>query len=266
MYALNYHCPKTLAEAKSLLAASGDGQVLAGGQTLIPTLKQRLAQPDDLIDISRLEELRFIRQEGDTLHIGAGMTHAEIMQAAEVQQACPALAELAGGIGDPHVRHKGTLGGSLANNDPAADYPAACLALDAVLTTSSREIKAEDFFTGLFSTALEDGEIILSVAFPRAQDAAYAKFPQPASRYALTGVFAVRAADGKAKLAVTGAGNDGVFRFRAGEEKLSSRWHPDALNGVLPDETMMAADIHAGQAYRAQLVNVMARQAIAKMG
>lgn len=261
MHQFSYHRPDDPKAAVSLLEASEEGRFLAGGQTLIPALKQRLASVSDLVDISRIAGLKTIRRDGDMLEIGACVTHAEVMQSADVAAHCPALSHLAGLIGDPHVRHKGTIGGSIANHDPAADYPAACLALGAAIVTNKREIAADDFFTGLFETALEEGELILCVRFPNPKKAGYAKFPQPASRYALVGVFVAETANG-VRLGITGAGNDGAFRFSEGEAALASNWQASALDGIKPDEADMAADMHGDAAYRAHLVNVMARRAV----
>ena len=261
MYSTTYHKASSAAEAASVLAGAEDGQLLAGGQTLIPTMKARLAAPSDLIDISAASDMRGIEVAGGHATIGAAMTHAEVAESAALRDACPAIADLAGGIGDPAVRHRGTLGGSVANNDPAADYPAAMLALDAVITTTEREIAADDFFTGMFDTALNEGEIITSVRFPLPKAAAYAKFPNPASRYAMCGVFVARF-ENAVRLSVTGAGADGVFRATEMEEALGANFSPDALHGLSVDPEAMLSDLHGDGAYRANLVGVLARRAV----
>ncbi len=262
MQAFDYRRAATLEEAEALLSGAGEAALLAGGQTLIPALKQCLAAPDMLIDIGRLAELRFIREEGGALVIGAATSHAEVAASEPVKRFCPALAELAGHIGDPQVRNRGTIGGATANNDPAADYPAACLALNARITTNRREIAADDFFTGLFETALEENEIIVRIAFPPAEQAAYVKFPQAASRYALTGVFAARR-EGEARVAVTGAGANGVFRWKEAEQALSRRFAPEALDGLAAGTEGLSGDLHADPAYRAHLIGVLTRRAVA---
>jgi carbon-monoxide dehydrogenase medium subunit len=265
MHETRYHRPKSLAEAAKMFSDAADGRYLSGGQTLIPTMKQRLAAPSDLIDLSRLAELKGISVDGGTLAIGAATTHSEVASSEEVKKAIPALAKLAGLIGDPAVRHKGTIGGSLANDDPAADYPAAVLGLGATIHTSKRAIAADDFFKGLFATALADGEIITKVAFPIASKAAYEKFPNPASRYALTGVFvAMTKADG-IRVAVTGAGAKGVFRAGDIERALSTKFAPDAIDGITVDPSSLLSDMHGSAAYRANLVKVMAERAVASI-
>jgi carbon-monoxide dehydrogenase medium subunit len=264
MYETRYHRPQSLAEAAKLFA--GDARFISGGQTLLPAMKQRLAAPTDLIDVSRLAELRGIAASGGGVSIGAAMTHEEVARSETVRQAIPALAALAGTIGDPAVRHMGTLGGSLAANDPAADYPAAVLALDATIHTDRRAIPAESFFAGLFTTALEDGEIVVRVDFPAPERAVYEKFRNPASRYAMAGVFVARLKDGAVRVAVTGAGNDGVFRAMAIEEALTRSWTPAALDGIAIDPAGMLSDIHGSAAYRANLVKVMAKRAVAAAG
>ena len=229
MYETHYHRATDIADATSLFSSASDARYLAGGQTLIPTMKQRLAAPTDLIDINRLADLKGISTSEDVVAIGATVTHAEVEAAESVMNAIPALAVLAGKIGDPAVRHRGTIGGSLANNDPAADYPAAVLALDATIHTNQRAIAADDFFKGLFATNLEDAEIITKVDFSVPAKAAYMKFPNPASRYAMAGVFVARMKDGAIRLAVTGAGQKGVFRSTAMEDALSASWAPEAV-------------------------------------
>jgi aerobic carbon-monoxide dehydrogenase medium subunit len=261
MYNFNYHRPKDLKSAASLLEANQDAKLLAGGMTLIPTLKQRLASPTDVVDLGSVEGLSTIERKGKNVLIAAMVTHAEVAASAVVRRAIPSLADLAGGIGDPAVRHRGTIGGSVANNDPAADYPAACLALGASIFTNKREIAADDFFTGLFETALEPGEIITSVCFPVPVKAAYKKFPNPASRYALAGVFvAKRAKD--VRVAVTGAGQGGVFRVPAMERALDKKFVAKSLDAVKVSEDNLVSDLHAQADYRAHLIGVMARRAV----
>ena len=264
MYNFAYHRPRTLAEATQLLAANEDAKLLAGGQTFIPTLKQRLAQPSDLVDLSAIAELRGIREEGGGLTIGAMTPHAEVAGSDLVRRVVPALADLAETIGDPQVRNLGTLGGSISNNDPAADYPAGLVALGATVRTSKREIAAEDFFTGMFETALAEDEIVTAVHFPKPEKAAYAKFPNPASRYAIVGVFVARTADG-VRVAVTGAGPC-VFRARELENALSADFAPEAVEGVSVSADGLNEDIHASAEYRAHLIKAMAKRAVAAAG
>jgi len=266
MYETHYHRPRDLAEAESLFAAAAEGRYLAGGMTLLPTMKQRLAAPSDLVDLGRLSELKDIAVTADTITIGAGVTHAEVADAAEIRAALPALSALAGQIGDPHVRHRGTIGGSLANDDPAADYPAAVLALGATIRTTRRDLAAADFFQGLFTTALDEGEILVSVSFPVPARAAYAKFPNPASRYAMAGVFVARMKDGDVRVGVTGAGQEGVYRDTAFEAALAADFSPAALDPLEVDPAGMLADLHGSAAYRANLVKVMAKRAVAAAG
>ncbi|MDR6265382.1 xanthine dehydrogenase family protein subunit M [Roseobacter sp. N2S] len=261
MYETTYYRASSVSDATSKLAGTEDGKFLAGGQTLVPTMKQRLAAPSDLIDVSGIEALRSISVDGDVVTVGASCTHAQVAGSGDVATAIPALAALAGGIGDPAVRARGTIGGSIANNDPAADYPAACLGLGATIVTDSREIPADDFFVGMFETALEEGEMITAVKFPKAAKAGYAKFPNPASRYAMVGVLAAQAADG-VRVAVTGAGNDGVFRHAALETALGADWSAAATEGVTTDAGDMLADIHGSAEYRAHLVAVIAGRAV----
>jgi carbon-monoxide dehydrogenase medium subunit len=260
-YAFNYHRPKSLADAQVLLKQSSDAKLLAGGQTLIATMKMRLANPSDLIDISGLKELAYIRTGGGAVTIGAATTHADVAESPEIKRALPALAELAELIGDPAVRHKGTIGGSIANNDPAADYPAAALALNAVIKTTQRSIPADEFFTGMFSTALKDGEIVTEISFPLAERAAYAKFRNPASRYAMVGVFVVKNGAG-VRVAVTGAGPC-VFRQTEMETALTRNFSPEAIAAIKVDASDLNSDIHGSAEYRAHLVSVMAKRAVA---
>jgi carbon-monoxide dehydrogenase medium subunit len=235
--------------------------LLAGGMTLIPTLKQRLASPDQLIDLSGIGDLAGISVSGDTVSIGAMTTHGEVAASKDVAGAIPALAALAEMIGDPAVRNRGTIGGSIANNDPAADYPAAVVGLGATVKTNKREIAGDDFFTGLFETALGEGEIVTSVSFPVPEKAGYSKFPNPASRYAIVGVFAAKTGGG-ARVAVTGAGPC-VFRVGDMESALDGNWSPDAVAGVSVSASGLNEDIHASAEYRAHLVTVMAKRAVA---
>ena len=261
MYAFNYHRPDTVEAAAAALAAAEDGRVLAGGQTLIPTLKQRLASPSDVVDLGSVPGLGGVRREGDAIVVGAMTRHAEVAASAEVRAAIPALASLADGIGDPQVRNCGTLGGSIANADPAADYPAAVVGLGATVRTDRRTISGDDFFTGLFETALDEGEIVVSVSFPVPRRAAYAKFPNPASRYAIVGVM-VAETGGGVRVAVTGAG-DSVFRVSAMEAALADSFSADAIRDVAISQGALNEDIHASAEYRAHLVGVMARRAVA---
>jgi aerobic carbon-monoxide dehydrogenase medium subunit len=260
-YQFEYARAKSVSDAQAMLAKNPDAKLLAGGQTLIPTMKMRLANPPTLIDISKLSELSCIRVVGDTLAIGAATTHGAVAASPDVRRLIPALAHLAGEIGDPAVRAMGTIGGSLANNDPAADYPAAALALNATIKTTKREIKADDFFTGMFSTSLEDGEIITEVSFAKPQRAGYEKSPNPASRYPMAGVFVAQTKDG-VRVAVTGAG-PGVFRVEAMETALAKSFTPDAVANIAVAADNLNSDIHATAEYRAHLVTVMAKRAVA---
>jgi carbon-monoxide dehydrogenase medium subunit len=261
MYDFNYHRPGSLADVAKALAGSPDSKLLAGGMTLLPTLKQRLASPSDLIDLAGIAELKGIKADGSGVTIGAMTTHDEVAHSAEVRKAIPALAALAEGIGDPQVRNRGTIGGSISNNDPAADYPAALVGLDATVHTSKRKIKADEFFTGMFETALEDGEIVTAVSFPKPEKAGYAKFPNPASRYAMVGVLVARTG-GAVRVAVTGAGPV-VFRHKDMEKALAGNFSADAIKDVKTDSKGLNSDMHGSAAYRAHLVGVMARRAVA---
>jgi aerobic carbon-monoxide dehydrogenase medium subunit len=265
MYEFAYHRPATLSAALAQLSADPDSKLLAGGQTLLPTMKQRLASPSALIDLAKIAELGGVSREGDIIVVGAMTRHADVAANAAVQQAIPALAALAAHIGDPQVRHRGTLGGSLANNDPAADYPAAVLALNATVVTNKREIAADAFFKGLFETALAADEIITKVRFPIPEKAAYEKFRNPASRYAMVGVFVAKTAGG-VRVAVTGAGASGVFRIAAMESALASNFAPAAIAGVKASAGGLNTDIHADAAYRAHLIGVLAKRAVAAAG
>lgn len=266
MYATNYHRASSTDEAVALFGKSDNAKFVSGGQTLIPTMKQRLADPGDLIDLRHIDAMKGITVDGDQITIGAGTTHAEVASSKELRAVCPAICDLAGHIGDPAVRHMGTIGGSIANNDPAADYPSAMMALNAQIMTTKRTIDADDFFTGMFETALEEDEIITAVSFPAPSKAAYMKYPNPASRYAMAGVFVAQSKDGTARVGVTGAGSDGVFRHEDMEAKLSSDWSADAISGCDVDESAMLSDIHGDSAYRANLVKVMAKRAVTAAG
>ena len=261
MYAFNYHRPDTLEAAAAALAAAADGKVLAGGQSLIPTLKQRLASHSDVVDLGAIASLRAIRRDGDAIVVGAMARHADVASSSVIQGTIPALAALADGIGDPQVRNCGTLGGSIAHADPAADYPAAVVGLGATVRTNRRTIAGDDFFTGLFETALAEGEIVVSVSFPIPRRAAYAKFPNPASRYAVVGVMVAETAGG-VRVTVTGAG-DSVYRVGAMESALGGDFSADAINGIAVSQDALNEDIHASAEYRAHLVGVMARRAVA---
>lgn len=262
MYETTYHRAASVADAVAKLGAVEDGKLLSGGQTLLPTMKQRLAAPSDVIDIARIAELEGISETPAGLRIGAATTHAEVAASETVRRLLPGLAGLAAHIGDPHVRHRGTIGGSVANNDPAADYPSAVLALGATVHTDRRDIAADDFFTGMFETALEEGEMITAITFPVADKSAYAKYPNPASRYAMAGVFVARTG-GAVRVAVTGAGQSGVFRHDGLEQALAASFTPDAAAGVTTDPDGLLSDLHGSAEYRANLIAVMAKRAVA---
>lgn len=264
MYEVEYQQAKSVADAAALIARTG-GKALAGGQSLIAAMKLRLAQPGTLVDLSRIAELQGIRKDGDALVIGAMTRHADVAASAEVRRAILALASLAEGIGDRQVRNMGTLGGALANNDPAADWPAAVLALNATVVTNKRRLAAGDFFQGMYETALAADEIITAVSFPSPRKAAYAKFPNPASRFALVGVFVAQLADGSVRVAVTGAAS-AVFRATGIEAALAKSFTADAAKAVKVDASGLNADLHASAAYRAHLVSVMASRAVAACG
>jgi carbon-monoxide dehydrogenase medium subunit len=263
MYDFAYQKPTSVADAVKLLG-DPEAKALAGGQTLIPVLKQRLNKPSVVVDLSRLG-LAGITVAGGTVTIGAMTPHAAVATSAEIAKAIPALAKLAGEIGDPAVRHRGTIGGSLANNDPTADYPAAVLALGATVKTNKREIAADDYFQGMFTTALQPGEIITAVVFPVPEKAGYEKFRNPASRYAMVGVFVAKGPKG-VRVTVTGAGQNGVFRQTAFEQALAKSWSADALKGIAVSADGLNADIHGSAEYRAHLVGVIARRAVAAAG
>ena len=263
MYAFTYHRPTTVRQAANLLAKHEDAKLLAGGHTLIPTMKLRLASPSQLVDLSQIDGLSGIELKGRTIIIGAMTRHSEVAASPVVKENLPALAYLAGVIGDPAVRHRGTIGGSVANNDPTADYPAGCLGLGATIITSKRRIRADEFFKGMFETALEPDEIIVRISFPVVQKAAYEKFRNQASRYALVGVF-VSKRSSEIRVAVTGAGGNGVFRVPQFEEALKKRFSPKSLEGLTVSPDGLNGDIHGSAEYRAHLVGVIARRAVAK--
>jgi carbon-monoxide dehydrogenase medium subunit len=264
MYDFNYQRTQSVADAAKAIAGKEDAKLLAGGMTLIPTLKQRLAKPTDLVDLGRIAELKGIKRDGNAVVIGAMTRHVDVATSDVVKGAIPALAHLAELIGDPQVRNRGTIGGSLANNDPAADYPAAVLGLNATVITNKRKIAADDFFKGMFETALAADEIITAVSFPVAEKAGYEKFRNPASRYAIVGVFAAKTG-GQVRVAVTGAGPV-VFRQKDMEAALGKSWSADAVSGVKQAAGGLNSDIHASAEYRAHLVTVMAKRAVASAG
>jgi len=261
MYAIDYQKPKSLNEAAQALAKSG-GKALAGGQSLVAAMKLRLAQPGTVVDLGAIPELKGIRKEGNALVIGAMTRHAEVAASSVVKGAIPALGALAEGIGDRQVRNMGTLGGSIANNDPAADWPAAVLACNATVITNKRQIPADQFFKGMYETALAADEIITAVSFPLPKQAAYAKFPNPASRFALVGVFVAKAADASVRAAVTGAAPS-VFRAATVEAALAKSFTPDAAKSAKVDAKGLNADLHGTAAYRAHLIPVIAARAVA---
>lgn len=264
MYNFNYQKVNSQEEAVSARQSADDGTYLAGGMTLIPTLKQRLAQPSDLIDLSEIADMVGVTDNGNSITIGAMTTHATVSDSDLVKSKIPALAGLAGNIGDPQVRNRGTIGGSISNNDPAADYPAGCLGLNATIITNKREIIAEDFFTNLFETALEEGELVTAVKFPIPDKAAYAKFPNPASRYAIVGVMVVQT-NGETRAAVTGASDSGVFRATGIEEALGNNLDAAAAKTVKVAADGLNSDIHASAEYRAHLISIMASRAAATL-
>jgi carbon-monoxide dehydrogenase medium subunit len=264
MYNFSYHRPGSVADAVSALNGAEDGKFVAGGQTLLPTMKQRLAAPSDLVDFADVAEMKGITVADGNVTIGAMTCHADVASSADVQNAIPALAGLAGRIGDPAVRQKGTIGGSVANADPAADYPAAVCALSASVNTNKRSIAGDEFFTGLFETALEEDEVIVSISFPIPDAAAYMKFENPASRYAIVGVFVAKTSDG-ARVGVTGA-TANAHRGPKLEAALNANFSPDAIDTVELPVDRMNGDIHASQEYRAHLVKVMAKRAVAACG
>ncbi len=265
MYETTYHRASSVDEAVNLLTNADEGKFLAGGQTLISTMKQRLASPSDLVDLRHIAALQGITVNGRSVRIGAGTTHHDVATNAELRAVCPAICDLASHIGDPHVRHMGTIGGSVANNDPAADYPAAILGLNATVITNKREIAADRFFVSMFETALEEDEIITAFTFDAPEKAAYVKFANPASRYAIVGVFVSKSGD-DVRVAVTGAGSDGVFRQQEMEAALSRHFAAAAIDEIHVQDEDMMEDIHGTSEYRAHLVKVMAKRAVAAAG
>jgi carbon-monoxide dehydrogenase medium subunit len=263
MYAFTYHRPTTVRQAANLLAKNPEAKLLAGGHSLIPVMKQRLASPNVIVDLNKVEGISGVEMKGRSIVIGALTRHADVANSPVAKEHLPALASVPGSIGDPQVRNRGTIGGSIANNDPNADYPAACLGLGATIVTNKRKIAADDFFTGMFSTALEENEIIVKVQFPIAKKAGYEKFKHPASGFALVGVF-VSKRSSEIRVAVTGAGANGVFRVKSFEEALKKRFASKSLEGMTIPSAGMNADIHAGADYRAHLVGVLARRALDK--
>ena len=266
MYQTTYHRPSSVDEAAALFAKGSEPKYLAGGHTLIPVMKQRLASPSDVIDLGKIKELVGVELSADALTIKAATTYFDILQSADAKKAIPAIVHLASVLGDPQVRYRGTIGGSIANNDPAADFPAAVLALGATVKTNKRSIAADDFFKGLFSTALDDGEIITAVSFPIPAKAGYSKMRHPASRFALTGVFVVKTKSGDVRVAATGASSSGVMRVPAIEAALKANWSPGALDSIKVSADGLLTDIHGSATYRANLVKVMAQRAVAEAG
>jgi len=264
MYDFTYAKPSSVADAAKLLAADPDAKFISGGQTLLPALKHRLNKPATVVDLTGIPELRGIRREGSTLVIGALTKHVEVETSAEVKAAIPALAEMAAHIGDVQVRNRGTLGGSVSNNDPAADYPAAVLGLGATIVTSKREIPADEFFLGMFTTALEPDELLVAIKFPIPEKAGYAKMRNPASRYVMAGAFVSKGPMG-IRVAINGAGPC-VFRQADMEAALAGAWSAEAVAGVKQDPDGMNGDIHGSAEYRAHLVSVMAKRAVAAAG
>jgi carbon-monoxide dehydrogenase medium subunit len=266
MYETTYHRPASIDEAAAMFAKGADAKYLAGGHTLIPVMKQRLAGPSDVIDLGKIKDLIGIEATADALIIKAATTYYDITQSTAAKQAIPAIVHLTSVLGDPAVRYRGTIGGSLANNDPAADYPAAVLALGATVMTNKRLIPADEFFKGLFTTALEDNEIITAVSFPIPAKAAYSKMRHPASRFALTGVFVAKSRAGEVRVAATGASQEGVMRVPAIEAALKANWSAAALDGIKISADGLMADIHGSSEYRANLIKVMAQRAVTEAG
>lgn len=266
MYETNYHRASSVEDAVALFKKGSDSKYLAGGHTLLPVMKQRLAQPSDVIDLAKIPALVGVSATSDALVIKAATTYYDIMTSKDAAKAIPAIVHLTSVLGDPAVRYRGTIGGSIANNDPAADFPAAIVALDATVKTNKRSIKADDFFKGLFTTALEDGEIITEVSFPIPAKAAYAKMRHPASRFALTGVFVAKTKSGDVRVAATGASQNGVMRVPDIEKALKANWSAGAIDGVKISANGMMSDIHGTSEYRANLVKVMAQRAVTAAG
>ncbi|MGC1304690.1 MAG: xanthine dehydrogenase family protein subunit M [Caulobacteraceae bacterium] len=265
MYPFTYHRPKSVAEAQQMFGEGMDATFISGGHTLLPTLKQHLATPSDLIDLTSIPEMQGIEEDGRVLKIGGATPHCVVAASPVVQRLIPALAGLAGSIGDRHVRHRGTIGGSTANNDPAADYPSAVLGLGATVVTDRRRMVADDFFVGLYETARETGEMLVRIEFPVPDMASYAKFRSPASRFPIAGVFIARTGS-SVRVAVTGAGNMGVFRATEFEAALSADFRPEAIADLSIDPDLMLSDISGTAAYRANLIKVLARRAVEKPG
>jgi carbon-monoxide dehydrogenase medium subunit len=266
MYQTTYHRPSSVDEAVALFGKGSEPKFLAGGHTLIPVMKQRLSAPSDVIDIGKIKELIGIQVTSDALVIKAATTYYDIMESPDVKKAIPAIAHLTSVLGDPAVRYRGTIGGSIANNDPAADFPAALLSLGATVKTNKRSIAADDFFRGLFTTALDDGEIITEVSFPIPDKAGYAKFRHPASRFALTGVFVSKARSGEVRVTATGASQSGVIRIAPIEAALTTNWSPSALDNVTVSADGLLSDLHGSADYRANLIKVMAQRAVQAAG
>jgi aerobic carbon-monoxide dehydrogenase medium subunit len=266
MYSTNYHRASSVDEAVALYGKGSDPKFLAGGHTLLPVMKQRLTAPSDVIDIAKIPGLIGIETSGDTLTIKAATTYYDILSNADVKRTIPAIAHLTSVLGDPAVRYRGTIGGSVATNDPAADYPAAVLALNATVKTNKREIPADQFFKGLFMTALEDNEIITAISFPVPEKAGYSKMRNPASRFALTGVFVAKLKSGEIRVAATGASQNGVMRVPVIEDALKSNWSSSALDGIKVSDDGLIEDIHGTSDYRANLIKVMAQRAVESAG
>ncbi len=264
MYDFAYHKPSSVADAVKLLSADPEARPISGGQTLLPALKHRLNRPTSLVDLSGIAELKGIKREGDKITVGALTRHIEVQNNPDIKAAIPALAYMATVIGDIQVRNRGTMGGSVANNDPAADYPAAVLALDATLVTDKRRIASDDFFQGMFTTALEPGELLVAIEFPVPEKSGYAKMRNPASRYVMAGVFVAKTKGG-VRVVVNGAG-PGVFRQTEMERALAANWSPDAVAGIKQPAEGLNGDIHGSAEYRAHLVTVMAKRAVAEAG
>jgi len=264
MYDFAYHKPSSVADAVKLLSADPEARPISGGQSLLPALKHRLNRPSSLVDLSGISELKGIKREGDTIRIGALTKHFEVQHNPEIKSAIPALAFMASVVGDIQVRNRGTMGGSVSNNDPAADYPAAVLGLGATVVTDKRRVAADDFFQGMFTTALEPGELLVAIEFPVPEKAGYAKMRNPASRYVMAGVFVAKTKNG-VRVVVNGAG-PGVFRQAEMEQALSANWSPDAVANVKQPSEGLNSDIHGSAEYRAHLVTVMAKRAVAEAG
>ena len=264
MYDFAYHKPTTVAEAVKLLSADSEARAISGGQTLLPALKHRLNKPTSVVDLSGIAELKGVKRQGNKIVIGAMTRHADVANNAEVMAAIPSLALMAAGIGDNQVRNRGTLGGSVANNDPAADYPSAVLALNATIVTDRRRIAADDFFQGMFTTALDAGELLVAVEFPIPEKAGYAKMRNPASRYVMAGAFVAKTG-GQVRVAINGAAAC-VFRQAEMERALTGAWSADSVAGVKQPSSDMNSDIHGSAEYRAHLVTVMAKRAVIAAG